>query len=238
MGWFKLWRELKDKPIWKGSTREQKVVLISLLMMVNYKPNEWEWQGEKFITNPGQFVTSIKGIRKVAGKDISIQNVRSSLARFTKLEFLTCESTKMGRIITILNWGTYQELDDSPTDVVTKTQHRPNIDPTPIKEVKKDKKLKKTTITFHDNQFHGISDDDIIRWSETYPLVKVRVEIMRMESWYETQPSNKWKNKKRGIVNWLGRTQKDNESKPPVDDMPPLFAPPTADELEALKNLK
>ena len=47
-GFFKIYRELWDKPIWKQSTPIQKTVLLTLLSMVNFSPAEWEWQGQKF----------------------------------------------------------------------------------------------------------------------------------------------------------------------------------------------
>jgi hypothetical protein len=107
-GYIKLWRALLDKPIWKQSTPEQKVVLITLIMMANHRQNEWEWMGEKFKVKSGQFVTSLESIRKKAGKGISIKNVRTSLERFKKLKFLANESAKTGRLITIVNWEAYQ----------------------------------------------------------------------------------------------------------------------------------
>ncbi len=143
-GWLKLHRDLMDKPIWKQSTPEQKSILITLLMMADYEPNEWEWQGQTFATKPGQFVTSLEKIAQKAGRGISIQNVRTALVRFEKLEFLTNESTKTGRLISIVNWGLYQTKDDKPNKAanrrLTKTSQRPNKDLTPNKEVKKERR--------------------------------------------------------------------------------------------------
>lgn len=110
-GWIKLHRELWDKPIWFESTAEQKVILITLLAMANHKEKEWEFNGEKYKAEPGQFVTSLPSIAKKAGKGISIQNVRTALVRFEKYEFLTGKSTNKNRLITILNWASYQRLD-------------------------------------------------------------------------------------------------------------------------------
>jgi len=140
IGYLKLYRELFTKPIWLKSTPEQKSVLMTLLAMAWFKPNEWEWKGEKFSTKEGQFVTSLESIRVDSGKGISIQNVRSSLKRFEKLGFLTNKSTKEGRLVTIVNWGLYQSDEDNPTKQPTKTQQRPNKDPTPKEEGKKDNK--------------------------------------------------------------------------------------------------
>ena len=129
---------LIEKPIWLRSTPEQKAVLITIMCLANHKENEWEWKGEKFNVLPGQFVTSLESIRLKTGLGISIQNVRSSLSRFKKLQFLTYESTKMGRVISICNWGEYQ-----PEEKVAqqRTQQRGNKGATTNKNDKNDKKV-------------------------------------------------------------------------------------------------
>lgn len=112
-GWIKLHRDLKEKPIWKSSTPEQKTILVTLLMMANHKENEWEWMGKPFKAKPGEFVTSIKSITEECGKGISSQNVRTALKRFENYGFLTKESTKVNTIINIVNWGVYQESENT-----------------------------------------------------------------------------------------------------------------------------
>lgn len=111
-GWIKLHRELLEKPIWEGSTPEQKVILVTLLAMANHKEKEWEFQGEKYKASPGQFVTSLDSIVKKAGTGISIRNVRTALQRFEKYGFLTNQSTNKNRLITIVNWGLYQDSEE------------------------------------------------------------------------------------------------------------------------------
>ena len=53
-GWVKLYRELKSKSIWQLSSPEQKVVLITILLLANHEENKWEWKGEQFTCMPGQ----------------------------------------------------------------------------------------------------------------------------------------------------------------------------------------
>lgn len=146
VGYFKIWRELFSKPIWLNSTPEQKAILITLIAMANFNGKEWEWKGEKFKAAKGQFVTSIESIRNACGKGITVQNVRTSLDRFEKLGFLTNESTKTGRLITILNWHLYQDCEDETNkesnNKLTKTSQRGNKELTPREERKKDKKDK------------------------------------------------------------------------------------------------
>jgi hypothetical protein len=149
-GWIKLHRILKNKPIWKNSTPEQKSVLITLLLMANREEKEWEWKGEKFKVLPGQFVTSLESIKKETGKGVSVQNVRSSLNRFKKLQFLTYKSTKSGRIISICNWESYQQ---NVEDAQQSDQQRGNKGATTNKNHKNHKKY--NNIKLHSRNFEN-----------------------------------------------------------------------------------
>ncbi|WP_071126246.1 DnaD domain protein [Peptoniphilus lacydonensis] len=129
-GWITLYRELIKKPIWLNSTPEQKTILITLLLMANHEENEWEWKGQKFTVKPGQMITSLNSIVDKCGKGITTQNVRTALKRFEKLGFLTNESTKQNRLITIVNWRKYQSVESRPNkdsnNQLTNDQQRPN----------------------------------------------------------------------------------------------------------------
>ena len=132
-GWVKVHRCILDKPIWLNSTPEQKTVLLTVMLMANHNKKEWEWAGKKFNVEPGQMVTSASSICEKAGKGVSRQNVRSSLKRFEKLQFLTMKSTKMGMLITVLNWDSYQDTQPSTQP---STQPRGNQGATTNKNVR------------------------------------------------------------------------------------------------------
>lgn len=147
-GWVKLYRELKSKSIWQLSSPEQKVVLITILLLANHEENKWEWKGEQFVCKPGQLITSLNSLVRECGDGVSIRNVRTALERFEKLGFLTNSSTKTGRLITILNWEKYQGRDyvsDKGSDKEpTKSRQRPDKEPTTNKndkEYKNDKEV-------------------------------------------------------------------------------------------------
>lgn len=127
------------KAIWTDSTPEQKVILITLLMMANHEGKEWHWQGEKFKAEPGQFVTSLKNIAEKSGQGITIQNVRTSLKKFETYEFLTNKSTNKNRLITIVNWELYQGDKKKSTKKVTSDQQATNKQLTTNKNDKNDK---------------------------------------------------------------------------------------------------
>ena len=148
-GWVKLYRELKSKSIWQLSSPQQKVVLITILLLANHEENKWEWKGEQFVCKPGQLITSLNSLVRECGEGVTIQNVRTALDRFEKLGFLTNISTKTGRLITIVNWEKYQGKDfvdnKGSNKEVTKSQQRPNKDLTTNKndkEYKNDKEIK------------------------------------------------------------------------------------------------
>ncbi|MDI9472202.1 MAG: hypothetical protein QM221_04755 [Bacillota bacterium] len=150
-GWIKLHRELIKKPIWQCSTPEQKVILITLLMMANHDTKEWEWKGEKYHCKPGEFVTSAKSIQKKAGEGISRQNIRTALKRFEKYEFLTIETTKVNTKIFIQNWEKYQSKEQQPNQdanhQLTISQPTANHQLTTNKNDKNDKNDKKGITT-------------------------------------------------------------------------------------------
>lgn len=142
-GFVKIHRELFQHPIWLNSTPEQKTILIALIGLVNHSPKKWEWKGETFEAGRGQKVTSLDEIKAACGKGISTQNVRTALARFEKLGFLTNESTKTGRLVTIVNYDKWQEdkskANKETNKDLTKTSQRPNKDLTPNKNNKNEK---------------------------------------------------------------------------------------------------
>ena len=149
-GWVKLHRELQEKSIWKLSTPEQKVILISILMLANHLETEWEFDGKKFRCDAGQFVTSLNSLAEACGKGISVQNVRTALNRFEKLGFLTNQSTKTGRLITIENWGKYQEAEKNLTNTGTNSSQTSHKDLTPIKNNKEIEEIKEIYISIVD----------------------------------------------------------------------------------------
>jgi len=146
-GWVKLWREMLSKAIWSSSSPEQKTVLITVLLLANHERNEWIWKGEKYSCNAGQLITSLRSLQEACGDGVSMQNVRTALVKFEKLGFLTNESTKTGRLITIVNWAKYQGDGESTNKAfnkeVTKHSQSTNKALTPNKNDKNDKNDKK-----------------------------------------------------------------------------------------------
>lgn len=138
-GWIKLHRKLQEKALWQCTTPEQKVILITILLNANHEVNEWEWQGKRFTCEPGQMVTSLASLAEKCGKGITVQNVRTALEKFEKYGFLTNQSTKTGRLITVVNWTFYQDSSCEVTKQPTKHQQSSNKEVTTNKNDKNDK---------------------------------------------------------------------------------------------------
>ena len=95
--------------MYKKLTASQRDVFWVCLLMANHKTTEWVWRDVAFKCKPGQFVTSLAKIKKLAAPDTSIRNIRTAFEVLEREAFLTSQATKDGRVITITNWDTYQQ---------------------------------------------------------------------------------------------------------------------------------
>lgn len=185
-GWVKLYRKILEDPVWLLSTPEQKVILITLLMMANHQEKQWIWQGQKFDVAPGQFITSIDSIKEKAGKGISTKNVRTALKRFENFNFLANKSAKTGRLITIVNWGKYQDEKPKVAKQTANSWQTAGKEVAPNKNVKNDKKdnVAKTRkrIYGHDSSAYKLAAYLFSRIKENNPNAKDMSES-RLQNW-------------------------------------------------------
>jgi hypothetical protein len=74
-------------------------------------------------------ITSLESIKNKCGDDVSINKIRSALKRFENLEFITNKSTKINRLITIVNWNIYQSMENqNHKDNHNQTTKKPQSD--------------------------------------------------------------------------------------------------------------
>ncbi len=136
MGWIKLYRKIQNSPLYKSLNSKQRDILINLLLMANHQDNTVFINGKDTIIKAGQVLTSLKGIKEKCAKDVSIQNIRTSLLVLENGRFLTSKSTNKYRIITIENWEQYQSNEMNQHT----NQQAPNKHLTTNKNVKNEKK--------------------------------------------------------------------------------------------------
>jgi hypothetical protein len=91
-------------------------------------------------------------------------------------------------------------LDKLPPDTDTETD-------TEIDTDKKKKKNEQPKIQFQDGHFINLTDEQMGYWTDHFPAVGVKIELMKMESWLQANPTQVKSNYKRFISNWLTRTQ-------------------------------
>ncbi len=150
--------------------------------MANHNEKQWEWKGKKFTARSGQFVTSLPSLVQKCGKNSSVQKIRTALKRFAKYEFLTDESTTHNRLITLVNWGVYQGLDETATVLSTDKQQTTNRQLTVNKNVENEKKS---------NRIKDADDES----SVFYQLASSLVEIIKMNHPGTREPNlQKWSN--------------------------------------------
>ena len=111
--WIKLYRKILKSALYKRLNSKQRDVMITCLLLASHEENEWEWEGNLFKIQPGQFITSLKSLKETCAKDVSYQNIRTALLILEKWSFLTNKSTKGGRLITVLNWAKYQTREET-----------------------------------------------------------------------------------------------------------------------------
>ena len=111
-GWIKLHRKILEDALWHNCTPEQKVILITILLLANHQPNEWIWKGKKCSVSPGQFITSTESLRAKCGKGITTKAIRNALAKFKKFGFVAIEGASDGTKLTVCKWDSYQRIED------------------------------------------------------------------------------------------------------------------------------
>ncbi len=109
-GWIKIKRKLRKSPLWKDCNAAQKVVMITVLLMANHKPNRWMFNGEEYEVKAGEFITSLNSLVKETG--CSKQQVRTALSKLEKYTFIRTKKTYKNTLITIVNWPKYQGVEN------------------------------------------------------------------------------------------------------------------------------
>lgn len=146
-GWIKLHRKVMKSPMYRQLNSKQRDVMMTILLLANHESNTWEFRGEVYEVQPGQFITSLDSLKEHCASDVTTQNIRTALLKLEKHGFLTNESTKKNRLITVINWGIYQGCaDDANKETnrqLTNNQQTANKQLTTNKNVKNDKNEKK-----------------------------------------------------------------------------------------------
>ncbi len=116
-GFISLSRKLfaDESWLWKMKMSD-KLIAITVIAMANFKDQTWH-DGQEVVEVPrGTFISSVSGIAKRAGFDVTDKMVRGTLRRLSKANFLKTVTSKGKRysVITILNYEHYQTPSKTP----------------------------------------------------------------------------------------------------------------------------
>ena len=205
-GWIKLYRVLLDKYIWLRSTPEQKVILITLLLMANHEPHKWVWNKKEYEVQRGQFITSINSIVQKCGRGVSTQNVRSALKKFEKHEFLTIKATNTNSLITIINWDEYQPKDEKVTNEPTENQQATN------KEVTKNQQRGNKEVTTNKNDKNDKKNTNN-KFDFKKALLDYEFDEMLVDEWLVIRKAKKSVNSQFAFNSFISQVEKTNMDK-------------------------
>ena len=228
IGWIKLHRQLITSDLWKNLNSKQRDVFINCLILANHADNNWEWGSNIYKCKAGQFITSLEKLKRKCSSEVKIQSVRSALIKFEKWHFLTNESTKTGRLITILNWAKYQHDDcdtnKEPNKELTKSQQRANKELTTNKNDKNEKNEKKRTMEkkkFLDYVF--LSENEEIKLLEKFGFIKFNACVEKLDNFIpNSDKGRKYNDHYRVLLGWVNDWyDKENKSESNITPIVP-----------------
>lgn len=142
-GFVKIHRGILDWEWWDDINTFR--LFMTILLLANWK--EKKWHGK--VIPRGSLWTSLPSLAQKSG--LSVQQTRTALAKLKSTGEITDEPTGEGRLVTVVNYGLYQDIDNLPTgkstDDSTGNQQAINTQPnrraTPTEEYIRNKKYKK-----------------------------------------------------------------------------------------------
>ena len=119
-GWIKLHRKLMDNPIYKKPSWLS--VWLTLLLLANHDDNNsFIWNGQNIHHKRGQFITGRKKINELTGvPETTIERVLNWLESEHQIGQ---QKTPKYRLITILKWEEYQNVDNKTDNRRTTDGH-------------------------------------------------------------------------------------------------------------------
>lgn len=147
-GFIKLFRKFLE---WEWyDDKNTKILFIHLLLTANWKAKKWHGETIK----RGQLITSLSHLSQQT--KLTVQQVRTSLDKLVATNDITKHTTSQYTIITIKNYGKYQDNNTQDNKQITNEQQTNNKRITTTKERKNSKNRKKYNIPSHDYDFEEL----------------------------------------------------------------------------------
>ncbi len=127
-GWIKLHRQFLD---WEWyDDMNTKCLYLHCLLRANHSDAKWRGIDVK----KGQFITSLDSLSSETG--LSVQKIRTSLNKLKSTGNITSKQQAKARIITVVGWDDYQEVNKESNKQATGKQQATNRQLTPDKNVR------------------------------------------------------------------------------------------------------
>jgi hypothetical protein len=147
-GYIRLHRKLLDHPLFKDKPAAWLKIWLYILLRANWRESEFRpRQGETIAVPAGSLITSLEKLGTHAA--LSKEHARRCLDYLERTHTVTLQRTHHWTMISIVNWGLYQQSDDDAhhtkhhtehhseaEDATRETPHRTPRAATPSKEVK------------------------------------------------------------------------------------------------------
>lgn len=119
-GWVKLHRQMLESSFHNKPSYVS--LWVTLLLMANHKTTKFMWNGEETEVKSGQIITGRKALSEQTG--IAESTVEDILKVLKRQHQIQQQTTTKYRLITILNWDTYQATDNTSNNKATTKQQQ------------------------------------------------------------------------------------------------------------------
>lgn len=235
-GWIHLHRKIQDCIIWESNEPfDSRSAWIDLLLLANHDDKEMLFDGNPVTVKQGQRVTSIRNLadRWKWSKDKTLKFLRMLESQ----NMINRDSDKHRTLITIVNYGVYNDLQDTeqtqdgqetdkPRTNLGQTSDKVSPQTRMIKNEKNEKNDNNTScgepdkppqpqepvfikLPLNDKTEFDVTEKMVADYKELYPAVNVEQELRNMRGWCLSNPQKR--KTRRGtpafISKWLQKKQ-------------------------------
>lgn len=200
-GWIKIHRKIVDNWIFNNDAYFHAWIVI--LMTVNYDKNKTFIHGEILDCDRGQSLLSLNSWASKFGRNWTVQKTRTFFSLLKKDEMINIEGLHQTTRLTVLNYETYQDVQQTNNTPITDQQHTDNTPITTTKEIKnkkeviiKEKILKEKTIQLvkFENWLSlnaplvlkmeiQITDENLTKMKKGFSLVEIQDILIKMHNY-------------------------------------------------------
>ena len=223
MGWISLHRQIMDNWLWNEKPFGIGQAWIDLLLQANHESNKFPLGNEIVVVESGGMITSQEKLAKRWGW--SKTKVRRFLELLESDGMIEKKTDRKKTTIKLVNYSIFQqsEITNRPKKKQEKTDGKP------IKNTNNNvnndnnenniiicSELEESTpnlsnykIILNDKSFYFVPLEKLKLWKETYQAVDVEMELKKMGSWCDSNPTKRKTRKgiERFINSWLAREQ-------------------------------